>query len=96
MGMMMKRKGDASNGGDGGDGGEGDKNARGAGDADDAVLCLPCGCESGSFFFNQLRLGASYLSPLYLGFHTVNWECLPGKSASSTVNLRTSGGRREV
>lgn len=24
------------------------------------------------FFFNQLRLGASYLSPLYLGFLTVN------------------------
>ena len=62
-----------------------------------AVLCFPCGCESWLFFFfNQLRLGASYLSPLYLGFHTVDWECLPGKSASSTVNLRTSGGRREV
>ena len=30
------------------------------------------------FFFNQLRLGASYLSPLYLGFHTVNWSACLG------------------
>lgn len=97
MGTMMKRKGDAGNGGDGGDGGEGDENARGAGDADDrCFVAYHVAVNPGSFFFNQLRLGASYLSPLYLGFHTVYWECLPGKSASSAVNLRTSGGLCEV